>query len=71
MANKVLAAKLAARITDLEYQIKHGKLDAKIALTALMEETVAECIATILSIDAVDQEWSVLEGAAELITIKD
>lgn len=73
MANDGLRAKLEARIVDLEYQVKHGKLDPKIALTALMEETVAECRAEIdiLCFDSGDEWDRALRAAINYITIKD
>ena len=72
MANNVLRAKLEARIVDLEYQVKHGKLDPKIALTALMEETVAECADVLDSFETHGGlERSMIIEAISLITIKD
>ena len=73
MANNVLKSTLEARIIDLEYQIKHGKLDPKIALTALMEETVAECVVELEKhvYDDRDEWESAIYAAMNAITIKD
>ena len=73
MANNVLKSTLEARIIDLEYQIKHGKLDPKIALTALMEETVAECVVEVdkICFDSGDEWDRALRAAIKSITIKD
>ena len=71
MANNVLADKLAARIVEIEAQVKDGKLDLHIALTTIVEETIAEAIDVINGIEANRNELAVIQDAISLITIKD
>ena len=71
MANKMLREILEARIKDLEYQVIHGKLAPKIALTAMMEETIEECIKVLNQTEAYDGELAVIVNAIGDINIKE